>query len=78
MMLFPALTARGYANKAALAAALGASAYAAIAMPHVSTARALVMVLAYTFSVIADCARVAGEPGAGRDRDFPGVARLHR
>ena len=58
MMLFPALTARGYANKAAaLAAALAASAYAAIAMPHVSTARALVMVLAYTLAVIADRAR---------------------
>jgi competence protein ComEC len=57
MMLFPALTARGYANKAALAAALGASAYAAIAMPYVSTARALVIVLAYTLAVIADRAR---------------------
>ncbi len=58
MMLFPALTARGYANKAAaLAAALAASAYAAIAMPHVSTARALVMVLAYTLAVVADRAR---------------------
>lgn len=58
MMLFPALTARGYANKAAaLAAALAASAYATIAMPHVSTARALVMVLAYTLAVIADRAR---------------------
>jgi competence protein ComEC len=58
MMLFPALTARGYANKAAaLAAALAASAYAAIAMPHVSTARALVMVLAYALAVIADRAR---------------------
>ena len=58
MMLLPALTARGYANKAAaLAAALAASAYAAIAMPHVSTARALVMVLAYALAVIADRAR---------------------
>jgi competence protein ComEC len=58
MMFFPALTARGYANKAAaLAAALAASAYAAIAMPHVSTARALVMVLAYTMAIVADRAR---------------------
>jgi competence protein ComEC len=58
MTLFPALTARGYANKAAaLAAALAASAYAAIAMPHVSTARALVMVIAYTIAIIADRAR---------------------
>ena len=58
MMFFPGLTARGYANKAAaLAAALAASAYAAIAMPHVSTARALVMVLAYALAVIADRAR---------------------
>ena len=58
MMFFPGLTARGYANKAAaLAAALAASLYAAIAMPHVSTARALVMVLAYALAVIADRAR---------------------
>jgi len=58
MMLFPGLTARGYANKAAaLAAALAASTYAAIAMPHVSTARALVMVLAYALAVVADRAR---------------------
>jgi predicted membrane metal-binding protein len=79
MMLFPALTARGYANKAAaLAAALAASAYAAIAMPHVSTARALVMVLAYTLAVISDRARAAGEPGAGGDRDLPDAAWLHR
>jgi competence protein ComEC len=58
MMFFPALAARGYANKAAaLGAALAASAYAAIAMPHVSTARALVMVLAYALAVIADRSR---------------------
>jgi competence protein ComEC len=58
MMLFSALTARGYANKAAaLSAALAASAYAVIAMPHVSTARALVMVLAYTLAIVADRAR---------------------
>lgn len=58
MMGFPALAARGYANKAsALGAALAASIYAAIAMPHVSTARALVMVLAYALAVIADRSR---------------------
>ncbi len=58
MMLFPGLTALGYANKvAAFGAALAASAYAAIAMPHVSTARALVMVLAYALAVIADRSR---------------------
>ena len=58
MMFFPTRTALGYANKAAAcAAALAASAYAAIAMPHVSTARALVMVLAYALAVIADGAR---------------------
>ena len=58
MMLFPGLTARGYANKAAaLVAAFAASAYAAIAMPHVSTARALVMVLAYALAIVADRTR---------------------
>jgi competence protein ComEC len=58
MTFFPALTACGYANKAAaIAAAIAASAYAAIAMPHVSTARALVMVLAYTMAIVADRAR---------------------
>jgi competence protein ComEC len=51
MMFSPSLTALGYANKAA------ASAYAAIAMPHVSTVRALVMVLAYALALIADRAR---------------------
>jgi competence protein ComEC len=40
MMMFPGWTALGYANKAAaLFAAVAASMYAAIAMPHVSTAR---------------------------------------
>ncbi|HEY2524747.1 MAG TPA: DNA internalization-related competence protein ComEC/Rec2 [Candidatus Binataceae bacterium] len=58
MMFFPTLTALGYANKAAACiAALAASAYAAIAMPHISTTRALVMVLAYALAVIADRAR---------------------
>lgn len=75
MMLFPGLTARGYANKAA---ALAASTYAAIAMPHVSTARALVMVLAYALAVIANRARTAGEPGTRGDRDMPGAAGIDR
>jgi competence protein ComEC len=58
MMVFPGWTALGYANKAAaLAAALAASAYAAIAMPHVSTVRALVMVLAYALAILVDRAR---------------------
>jgi ComEC/Rec2-related protein len=58
MMFFPTLTALGYANKAAACiAALAACAYAAIAMPHVSTTRALVMVRAYALAVVADRAR---------------------
>lgn len=58
MGLFPALTARGWANKAAaLGAALAALAYAAIAGRHVSTTRALVMVLAYALAVLADRSR---------------------
>ena len=90
MMLFPALTARGYANKAAaLAAALAASAYATIAMPHVSTARALVMVLAYTLAVIADRSRALlaslalaaiviclALPGLDRGHRFSALVRL--
>jgi len=58
MLLAPGLTALGYANKAAaVAGAFAASAYAAIAMPHVSTARALVMVLAYALAIVADRSR---------------------
>ncbi len=58
MLLAPGLTARGYANKAAaVAGALAAAAYAAVAMPHVSTARALIMVLAYALAIVADRAR---------------------
>jgi competence protein ComEC len=60
MMLFPALASRGYANKAAaLAAALAVCAYATIAGGHVSTVRALVMVLAYMFAVMIDRSREA-------------------
>jgi competence protein ComEC len=55
---FPVLLIRGYANKlAAMAAAIAVTAYAAIAGHHVSTARALVMVLAYLLAVMIDRAR---------------------
>ena len=58
MGFFPTLMARGYANKvAALAAAIAASGYAAIAGHHVSTVRALVMVLAYALAILLDRAR---------------------
>ncbi len=60
MMLFPALANRGYANKfAALAAMLAVCAYASIAGHHVSTVRALVMVLAYMLAVAIDRSREA-------------------
>jgi competence protein ComEC len=58
MGLFPTLMARGYANKfAAAAAATAAAAYASIAGNHVSTMRALVMVLAYAFAIVIDQSR---------------------
>lgn len=58
MSLFPALMARGYANKvAALCAAVAVSAYAAIAGHHVSTLRALIMVLSYAFAILLDRSR---------------------
>jgi competence protein ComEC len=60
MMLAPGLASRGYANKAAaIGAALVVCAYASIAGHHVSTVRALVMVLAYMFAVVIDRAREA-------------------
>ena len=60
MMLFPGLANRGYANKvAALAAMLAVCAYASIAGHHVSTVRALVMVLAYMLAVAIDRSREA-------------------
>ncbi|MGB8682883.1 MAG: DNA internalization-related competence protein ComEC/Rec2, partial [Candidatus Binatus sp.] len=60
MMLFPGLANRGYANKvAALAAMLTVCAYASIAGHHVSTVRALVMVLAYMLAVAVDRSREA-------------------
>jgi len=60
MMLFPGLANRGYANKvAALAAMLAVCGYASIAGHHVSTMRALVMVLAYMLAVVIDRSREA-------------------
>ncbi len=56
--LFPILMIRGYANKfAAVAAAIAVAGYASIAGHHVSTVRALVMVLAYLLAVIIDRSR---------------------
>jgi competence protein ComEC len=58
MGFMPALMARGYANKfAAAAAVLAATAYASIAGGHVSTIRALLMVLAYTVAILIDRSR---------------------
>ncbi len=55
MMLFRGLANRGYANKlAAMAAMLAVCGYASIAGHHVSTVRALVMVLAYMLAVTID------------------------
>lgn len=55
---FPVLLETGRANKlAALFAAIVVSAYAMIAGHHVSTLRALVMVLSYVIAVVADRAR---------------------
>ncbi len=60
MMLLPGLANRGYANKvAALAAMLAVCAYASIAGHHVSTIRALVMVLTYMLAVAIDRSREA-------------------
>ncbi len=58
LSFFPFLMIKGYANKlAAIAAAIAVSAYAAIAGHHISTVRALVMILAYLFAVMIDRAR---------------------
>jgi competence protein ComEC len=60
MMLLPGLANRGYANKvAAFAAMVAVCAYASIAGHHVSTVRALVMVLAYMLAVAIDRSRAA-------------------
>jgi competence protein ComEC len=54
----PTLMVRGYANKlAAAAAALAAIGYSTIAGDHVSTTRALVMVLAYMGAIMIDRSR---------------------
>jgi competence protein ComEC len=56
--MFPALMALGYANKiAAGAAVICVSAYAAIAGGHLSTSRALVMVLTFAFAILLDRSR---------------------
>jgi competence protein ComEC len=58
MGFFPALMARGYANKiAAAVAAIVVCAYSAIAGHHVSTIRALVMVLSYATAIMLDRSR---------------------
>jgi competence protein ComEC len=60
MMLSRDLSNRGYANRiAAVAAMLAVCAYASIAGHHVSTVRALVMVLAYMLAVAIDRPREA-------------------
>ena len=58
MGFFPALMALGYANKvAAASSAIAVCAYAAIAGHHVSTIRALVMVLSYALAILLDRSR---------------------
>ena len=58
MGFFPSWMALGYANKlAAASAALAATAYATIAGGHVSTIRALIMVLAYAIAILIDRSR---------------------
>jgi competence protein ComEC len=60
ILLAPGLASRGWANKAgALGAALAVCAYTAIAGHHVSTVRAMVMVLAYMMAVVLDRASEA-------------------
>ncbi len=60
MMLAPGLASRGWANKtAAIAASVAVCAYSAIAGHHVSTVRALVMVLAYMLAIVIDRSREA-------------------
>ena len=55
---FPSLMALGLANKiAAAGAAIAASAYASIAGGHLSTTRALIMVLAYAVAIVIDRSR---------------------
>jgi competence protein ComEC len=55
---FPTLLIRGWANKiAAIAGAIAVTAYAAIAGHHVSTLRALIMVLSYVTAIVIDRSR---------------------
>jgi competence protein ComEC len=55
---FPRLMILGYANKlAAIGSGVAVTAYAALAGPHVSTLRALIMVLCYVGAVLADRGR---------------------
>jgi competence protein ComEC len=55
MSFFPSLMAYGYANKAAaIAGAIAVCGYAAIAGHHVSTMRAVVMVVAYALTIALD------------------------
>jgi competence protein ComEC len=58
MTAFPTLMTLGYANKIAAGSAVAVvSAYAAIAGAHISTIRALVMVLAFAFAILLDRSR---------------------
>jgi competence protein ComEC len=58
MAAFPSLMALGYANKVAAGGAVcTVSAYAAIAGGHVSTIRALVMVIAFVLAILLDRSR---------------------
>ena len=58
MAAFPALMALGYANKIAAGTAIGAvSGYAAIAGGHLSTIRALIMVLVFALGILLDRSR---------------------
>ncbi len=60
ILLAPGLASRGWANKAsAVAASLAVCAYAAIAGHHVSTVRAMVMVLTYMMAIVLDRASEA-------------------
>ncbi|MGO9453523.1 MAG: DNA internalization-related competence protein ComEC/Rec2 [Candidatus Binataceae bacterium] len=60
MIVAPGLASRGWANKAgAIAASIAVCAYTAIAGHHVSTVRAMVMVLAYMMAIVLDRAREA-------------------
>jgi len=60
MVIVPGLASRGWANKAgAIAAAIAVCAYTAIAGHHLSTVRAMIMVLAYMLAIVLDRASEA-------------------